>query len=603
MSDVRVGDAKVDAEYMPLGALVRGDTTLFRVWSPRAERLDVQLPDESIEMNPVGGGYFEASAHAPSGTTYRIRLDGGDEFPDPASRFQPEGIHGPSQVVDPSSFNWTNDTWTGLPREALVFYELHTGTFSAEGTFEGVRMRLPYLKDLGITAIELMPVSDFPGRWNWGYDHAALYAPSRAYGDPDDLRRLVDDAHEHGLAVYLDVIYNHLGPDGAYVAAFAPMFTDKHHTPWGMAINLDDEHSAGVRSFFIDNARHWLSEYRLDGLRLDATHALVDNSRTHFLAELDLAVETIEGPRRFLFAEDARNLNTIILPREEGGYGLDGVWTDDYHHLVRHIAAGDSDGYFEDFVGLGVDDLAATIEKGWYFEGQRTTSSGKRRGTDASIIKPDQCVICIQNHDQIGNRPYGNRLNHDVPLPIFHALSALTLFVPELPLLFMGQEWAATTPFQFFTDHDEELGRLVTEGRKKEFEGFLGFGGDVPDPQDPRTFQRSRLKWDELNDGLHRGTLNLYRDMLAVRKKLNRGAEAVSRNGNGLAVRRGSYELLVALGGGAVLPASSDAQIILRTDDEKYTSDGVGLDRTRDEIRFSRAGAVLTLSADHGRDL
>lgn len=593
-------------QYVRLGAHVGETETLFRAWSPEADRLDVVIEDSDgrpegreVAMRSLDDGYFEATAEAPAGTRYRIRLNGADAFPDPASRFQPEGVHGPSQVVDPSTYDWQDSAWSGIDQKDLVFYELHVGTFSSEGTFEGVRRRLSYLKDLGITAIELMPVADFPGRWNWGYDHAALYSPSRAYGEPDDLRRLVDEAHALGVAVFLDVIYNHLGPDGAYVAAFAPMFTDKHHTPWGNAINLDDVYSEGVRGFFIDNALHWLREYHFDGLRLDATHALVDDSEEHFLKELAHAVADLEdGPRRYLIAEDSRNLNHIIRPWDDGGYGIDGVWTDDFHHQIRHITAGDSEGYYADFVGMGMPELSATIEKGWFYEGQPSKYTGRPRGSDASLIRPDQCVVCIQNHDQVGNRPRGDRLHHDIPLHVYRAATAVLLFAPELPLIFMGQEWAATTPFQFFTDHNEELGRLVTEGRKKEFEGFSGFSGDVPDPQDPSTFERSRLRWAELNAEVHAGMLQLYRDLLSLRRDLSEPAVASGPGTTSLEVRRGSYLLLSAFGadgGEFVVPRS--ARIVLHTDDQKYAADAAPLQISRDDseqrVTFERAGAAI----------
>lgn len=585
---------KVTTDYPKLGALVQPDHTFFRVWSPLAERLDIVLPHETAAMRRREDGYFELRAEAPSGTRYQIRLNGDQTYPDPGSRYQPEGVHGPSEVVDPTAYDWLLPDWATIPQESLVFYELHVGTFTPAGTFDGVRERMSYLMDLGVTAIELMPVADFPGRWSWGYDHAALYAPSRAYGRPDELRHLVDVAHQHGMAVFLDVIYNHLGPDGSYVAAFAPMFTDKHHTPWGQAINLDDEHSEGVRAFFIDNALHWLREYRFDGLRLDATHALVDDSEIHFLEELAMAVESIdEGPRRRLIAEDSRNLNTIIRPRAQEGYGLDGVWTDDFHHLVRHITAGDSDGYFADFASLGLDELARTIERGWYFEGQTSPRTGKPRGTDASIIRPEQCVICIQNHDQIGNRPRGDRLNHDVSPAVFRAVSSLLLFAPELPLLFMGQEWAATSPFQFFTDHNEELGRLVTQGRKREFEDFSAFGGDVPDPQDPATFEGSRLDWDELDKEPRQGTLNLYRDLVAIRRRLRGRADAKVPDDDALFVRRGNHALCMALRAGVTIAIPRGSEIILHTEDEKYTPESVAPVLEGNRILFRRPSAVL----------
>lgn len=586
----------VSTKYPRLGALVESGGTVFRAWSPSASSIEVVLEGGALHrMRESGEGYHEVSIPgAPSGTRYKLRLSGEHDFPDPASRYQPEGVHGPSEVVDPNRFGWTDQGWSGVAKEDLVFYELHVGTFTPEGTFEGVRSRLQYLKDLGVTAVELMPVADFPGRWNWGYDHASLYAPSRAYGRPDDLRRLVDEAHALGLAVFLDVIYNHLGPDGAYVAAFAPMFTDKHHTPWGQAINLDDEHSEGVRALFIDNALSWLREYHIDGLRLDATHAIVDDSDPHFLAELRDTVRLLdEGPDRILIAEDSRNINTLLLPREQGGYGMDGVWTDDFHHQVRNITAGDEEGYFVDFADSSASDLARTINRGWFYEGQRSRHSGEPRGTDASVIDPTQCVICIQNHDQVGNRPMGDRLNHDISLAAYRAATALLLFAPELPLLFMGQEWAASSPFQFFTDHNEELGALVSKGRKKEFEKFSGFQGEVPDPQDETTFARSRLNWAELDEIEHAGILQLYRDVLRLRRDLPTGAIAEPLGDYALRVTRGGYQLYVALEADEQLTLPPQYDLLLHTEQDRYVADGMLPEISDGSVLFAAPGALI----------
>ena len=583
-------------EYKRLGALVTEGGTLFRVWSPLARQLAIELENgTTYPMTPGVGGYFELHIEGVgAGAHYRVRLNGNEPYPDPASRFQPDGVHGPSMVVDPSLFPWRDESWTGIARRDLVFYELHVGTFSPEGTFDGVRRKLPYLRDLGITAVELMPIADFPGRRNWGYDHAALYAPARVYGTPDDLRRLVDEAHVLGLSVFLDVIYNHLGPDGAYLAAFAPMFTEKHRTPWGMAINLDDVGSDGVRNLFVDNALHWLKEYHIDGLRLDATHALVDDSPTHFLEELAASVARVEeGPRRILVAEDSRNLNRIILSPEHGGYGLDAVWSDDFHHQIRHLTTGDSEGYYRHFVGMESRELADTIERGWFYDGRPSRHSGKSRGTDASLIEPDQCVFCIQNHDQIGNRPAGDRLNHVIAPELFRTASALLLFAPELPLLFMGQEWSAGTPFQFFTDHHEELGTSVTEGRKREFEDFSGFGREVPDPQSPDTFSRSRLDWRELEDETHAATLRLYRDLLSVRRELTGSAKCLAFGAYCLSVRRGPFELVAAFRDGQVVAVGAGTRSLLHTEDSRYVSDGVPPEMHDGMLRFHRAGAVI----------
>ena len=586
---------------LSLGALPVQGGVQFRVWAPTARRVELLLESRAkpLPLDAAGDGYFERFVpELAAGARYQYRLDGAEHaFPDPASRFQPEGVHGPSMVVDPQAFSWTDDGWAGIPQQDLVFYELHVGTFSPEGSYGGVQERLPYLKELGITAIELMPVADFPGRWNWGYDHAALFAPSRAYGTPDELRALIDAAHATGLAVYLDVIYNHLGPDGAYIAAFGPLFTDKHHTPWGQAINLDDTHSEGVRDLFIQNALHWLNEYHADGLRLDATHALEDDSETHFLAELADAVAAHTGdPRRVLIAEDPRNLNTLVRPRGRGGYGLDGVWADDFHHQIRNMTAGDTESYYADFADTTMADVAETLHKGWFYDGKPTRRTGARRGTDASEVRPDQCVICIQNHDQVGNRPWGNRLTDEVDQPTYHAVSALLLFAPELPLLFMGQEWGATTPFQFFTDHNPELGKLVSKGRKEEFQHFSAFTGDVPDPQDPETFRRSKLNWDEPDHPVHAHTLNLYRDLLQLRTQLRGEIEATAHGPRALSMHRGRHHLLVTLEGDVTMPLPEGTRPIWHTEQDDYAGDARPPEVTQEAVRFHRAGALLTVA-------
>lgn len=580
------------------GALPEADGIHFSVWAPEKRSVEVVLESsgDATSMQPTTNGFFEAYVEALApGARYRYRVDGEQLFPDPASRFQPEGVHGPSQIVDPSSYRWTDDGWSGVPLDEMVMYELHIGTFTPEGTFHGTRERLPYLRDLGINAIELMPVADFPGRWNWGYDHAALFAPSRAYGEPDDLRRLVDAAHGLGMAVILDVIYNHFGPDGAYAAAFAPFFTDKHHTPWGMAINLDDRHSRGVRDFFIDNARHWLDEYHIDGLRLDATHALIDDSETHFLAELSDAVKAIEaGPRRYLIAEDHRNLNTVIRPRVERGYGIDGVWADDLHHLIRNRTAGDREAYYANFDGATTEDIARTIRRGWFYEGQPARTTGRPRGTDPTGLRLEQFVVFVQNHDQVGNRPLGNRLSDDIPLNLYRAVSALLLFLPETPLLFMGQEWAATSPFLFFTDHNEQLGKAVTKGRRQEFKEFKGFDGEVPDPQAPSTFERSRLRWSELEQDPHRGVLAMYRDLLARRGDLATDVDTTAPNDDIVQVRRGNEVMMVALSAPTETTVSEGASIAWKSEDPRYAgSESVPPVLENGRLRFERAAAVI----------
>lgn len=578
------------------GALPEDGHTTFRVWAPAADTLTLELDDgHSAELSPVGDGVFEHTTDAAGpGTRYQFRLDDEGPFPDPASRFQPEGVHGPSEVSDHTAYEWSDGDWNGIDREDLVLYELHVGTFTEAGTFDGVHERLSYLKSLGVTAVELMPVHDFPGQRNWGYDPAALFAPARAYGRPDALRHLVDAAHQVGLAVVLDVIYNHFGPDGAYANAFAPFLTDKYETPWGPAINLDDDGSDGVRRFFLDNAMHWLREYHIDGLRLDATHALHDESEPHFLAELSETVEEhVDGFDRHLIAEDHRNLNRLIRSRDEGGYDLDAVWSDDFHHQLRVFTAGDREGYYRDYQATTTDDVAATLRDGWFFRGEHSEHLDEPRGTDPDPVDCSQCVVFIQNHDQVGNRPIGNRLTDDVSPSVYRALSVLMCVVEELPLLFMGQEWAASTPFQFFTDHNEELGRQVTEGRKKEFDGFSGFEGEVPDPQDPATFERSILDWDEPRRAPHDGVLALYHDLLALRPELGPDVTVDAPSDSTLSLDRPPFYVVVALDGPAQVPLASDLRLVLHTEQGGYTTNPRPPHYTGDTVSLMRPGATI----------
>lgn len=511
------------------GAWPEATGTWFRLWCTAAARVTLRLegasgPRELDVPHERPGRFAVFVPGAGAGTRYRYRMDDGAWFPDPASRFQPDGVHGASEVVDPLAFVWTDDTWTGVELADLVLYELHIGTFTPEGTWLAAAERLAVLAELGVTAVEVMPVADFPGRRNWGYDGAALFAPTRAYGTPDDFRRFVDAAHGLGLAVHLDVVYNHLGPDGAYLAAFAPeIFSPVHRSPWGAGINLDAEGSHHVRQFIVENALHWLHEYHLDGLRLDATHALVDDSPRSVVAELVEAVRrSVTGRQVHVVAEDHRNLATMLRPAPEGGWDLDAVWADDFHHQVRRHVAGDREGYYRDFTG-STTDLATTISRGWFFTGQESIHLGEVRGTDPAGLAPTSFVVAIQNHDQVGNRAYGDRLHHRVDAATWRAASALLLVVPETPLVFMGQEWAASSPFLFFTDHGAELGRLVTEGRRHEFRHFAAFSSPdtrerIPDPQADETFGASRLVWAEREREPHAAVVRLYRALLALRR-------------------------------------------------------------------------------------
>ncbi len=513
---------------LPLGAQVTENGVRFRVWAAGVEQAEVVLFEAGQEAGSYPlkrdeTGYFLGQVeNARAGTRYMYRLDGDKLRPDPASRYQPEGIHGPSEVVNASAFEWHDEGWQGKPLGEMIIYEVHIGTATPEGTFEAFIEKLEYLKWLGVTAIELMPIGDFPGDRNWGYDGVDLFAPARAYGKPEDLRRLVDAAHQQGLAVIQDVVYNHLGPDGNYLRDFSrEYFTNKEKTPWGDALNYACRE---VREFFIANALYWAHEFHFDGLRLDATHTILDSSEEQFLQELAGRVRASLPPlanRHFVvIAEDERNEAKLVQSPEEGGYGLDAVWADDFHHQVRSATAGDNEGYFADFTGKA-EDVAETLRQGWFYVGQTSGFSGQARGTDASQLSPAQFVYCIQNHDQIGNRAIGDRLTESVDAETYRAASGLLLLSPYTPMLFQGQEWAASTPFLYFTDHEAELGRMVTEGRRAEFSHFSGFGGEeVPDPQARSTFEASKLNWAEMSQGAHEQTLALYHHLLDLRRHL-----------------------------------------------------------------------------------
>jgi maltooligosyltrehalose trehalohydrolase len=617
--------------FPSLGAVPSSGGTRFRVWAPDATTLDAVV--ESPGRNPgpyalqkCAEGLFSGTVgEIAPGDLYRYRIDGRGPFPDPASRFQPRGVHGPSEVVAPARFHWTDQQWTNVELEDLVLYEMHVGAFTPSGTFAAAQRRLPLLRDLGATAVELMPVADFAGDRNWGYDGVALFAPARCYGHPDDLRRFVNEAHVLGLAVHLDVVYNHLGPDGAYVKMFSPYyFSGSHRSPWGAGTNLDGRYSAQVRKFFVENALHWIHEYHIDGLRVDASHALVDESSRHFLAELTAAVRdsTAELPQRpLIIAEDHRNLARIVKPASQDGWGLDAVWSEDFHHQMRRRLAGDSDGYFADFEGDAAG-IAATVKRGWYYWGQHSQYFGGRRGTDPAGIPPSHFVFYIQNHDQVGNRAMGDRLHHRIDLPCYRAATALLLLAPETPLLFMGQEWAATTPFHYFIDHHEELGRRITEGRRREFRRFAAFADPetcerIPDPQDPNTFRASRIVWQEREREPHASLLRLYKALLTLRRteaalRWQEGADfdVAALDDDALVLRRGAPAAspvlaVIRLRGPGVsdlrttpLAQASPAtnwQIILTTEQAAFASDAVPprVQLTGPVVEFHRPGAVV----------
>ncbi|MBI3896420.1 MAG: malto-oligosyltrehalose trehalohydrolase [Acidobacteria bacterium] len=617
-----------------LGAWRQGNLTHFRVWAPEVRQIEVVLEPEldktpTFALHKSSDGYFQGTIdEVASGALYWYQIDGQGLYPDSASRFQPQGVHGPSQVIDPAEFAWTDGEWKGVGLEDLILYELHVGTFTPAGTFAAAAERLPLLRQLGVTAVELMPVADFAGDRNWGYDGAALFAPARCYGTPDDLRRFVDCAHQFGLAVHLDVVYNHFGPDGAYAGVFSPYyFSSKHKSPWGAAINFDGAHSAQVRNFFLENALHWIHEYHVDGLRLDATHAIIDESPRHFLAELSGAVrKSLEGFHRsvLVIAEDVRNLARMVKPEVEKGWGLDGVWSDDFHHQMRRCLAGDQDGYYQDFEGT-MEDIVQTARRGWFYSGQYARFFGQLRGTDSAEIPPSRFVFFLQNHDQVGNRAFGDRLHHQIDLAVYRAATTLLLLLPHPPLLFMGQEWAASTPFQYFTNHHPELGKLVKEGRRNEFSGFAVFADPksrerIPDPQEMETFEASRLKWEEREAEPHHSTLRFYTRLLALRLRepalRARGRENFeieALNDSVLVIRRHATSVPTLLGVIRLRGAGRDSlrknpyadasgqwELLLTTEDRPFTPDPAPplIELSGPVIDFARPGAVIFKSSD-----
>ncbi len=506
------------------GANVVDGGVQFRVWAPLAQRVDVAIGDVLFPMVRDGAETWYAFVPGIGAREkYRYRIDDQGAFPDPYSRSQPEGPHGPSEVVDPHAYEWRDGAWTGLRAEGLVIYECHVGCYTPEGTFDAMIGQLDELRRLGVNAIELMPVAEFPGSRNWGYDGVDLFAPSRNYGGPEGLRRLVDAAHARGLGVILDVVYNHFGPDGNYLLQFCPDYvTDRYATPWGDAVNYDGPRSSGVRRFVVDNACHWLREYHIDGLRLDATFAIFDHSDRHILEEIATAARASVERDVVLIAETHENDARYLRPASEGGFGFDAVWVDDFHHSVHTIASHEHVGYYADYDGT-LEQLARAIRRGWLFEGQSSKHTGAPRGTPSDGLPARALVYCIQNHDQIGNRAFGRRLSHLVGPGVDRAWAALLLLLPYTPMLFMGQEFAASSRFYFFSDHEPSLGRKITEGRRREVAGPAGLDGrreqrEIPDPQSEQTFLDSKLDLREREEGIGEQTFAMYAELLALRR-------------------------------------------------------------------------------------
>ena len=507
----------------------------FRLWAPNAKHVRVQVDGTESALQPDRGGWWQADVEAAhAGSNYAFFLD--DEnlaLPDPRSPWQPDGVHGPSRVVDHAAFRWTDEDWRPAALPDAVMYEIHIGTFTVEGTFDAARAKLDALRDLGVTHVELMPVNAFPGVQGWGYDGVDLFAPHEPYGGPEALKRFVDACHAKGLAVLLDVVYNHLGPDGNYLGKFGPYFTAAHHTPWGDAVNLEDRGSHEVRRFFCDNALMWLRDYHFDGLRLDAVHAYTDRSAIHFMEQLAAEVNALEagtGRSYVVIAESDLNDPRVVMARGTGtpraaavpevgppglGYGLDAQWSDDFHHALFTVLTGEHRGYYADFGSLA--DLAKSLRDVFVYDGRYSAYRDRIHGRPIPELPGWRFLGYAQNHDQVGNRAKGERLAQLTSFGRAQIAAALVLTAPFVPMIFQGEEWAASSPFLFFTDHNPELGRLISEGRKKEFATFGWDPAQVPDPQSPATFQRSKLNWDERTQPPHAAMLDWYHKLIAFR--------------------------------------------------------------------------------------
>ena len=516
------------------GARIGREGVTYRVWAPDHRKISVLVTSPTVDREfPLvaeTNGYWSAiDPEGKAGDLYQFLFPDGRLRPDPMSRFQPQGVHGPSACIDPAAFRWGATSWVRPAWTGQSIYEIHVGTFTSAGTYLAAIEKLNHVRDLGVEAIELMPLADFAGERNWGYDGVALYAPAHSHGHPDDLRALVDAAHERGLAVILDVVYNHLGPAGNYLSDFsARYFRSDEPTPWGHGFDLNDSHNRPVRDFIVSNAAYWVGEFRFDGLRLDATHAIADQSPAHLLEEIAAAIHARGG---FLIAEDERNEARLVTPPDRGGVGLDALWADDFHHQVRVALTGTRDSYFKAYRGATAD-LADTLTHGWTYRGQPYAPwKGRMRGSASDHLAPASFVFCIENHDQVGNRANGERLEHLVSSTQFRAASMLLCLSPYAPLLFMGQEWAASTPFLYFTDHGGQLGRQISAGRRKEFEehGSQWKNGLFPDPESIDTFQKSKLQWAELNEGVHAASLALHQKCLEQRRLVLHG-EALRRD-------------------------------------------------------------------------
>jgi maltooligosyltrehalose trehalohydrolase len=529
----------------------------IQVWAPGATQVALVTGSRHLSMNKSERGWWQATENLPVGTDYAFSLDGGPPRPDPRSQFQPQGIDGPSRLIDLAAFEWTDQGWQAPPLPSAVIYELHVGTFTPEGTFEAVIGKLDHLRELGVTHLELMPVNEFGGRRNWGYDSVDIYAPHHAYGGPEGLRRLIDACHAHGVAVLIDVVYNHLGPTGNYLDEFGPYFSDRHHTPWGKAVNFDGPQSDEVRRFFCDNALMWLRDYHADGLRLDAIHAIIDTSAVPFLEQLAMEVAELaahRGRHLVVIAESDLNDPRVVRNWEIGGFGFDAQWSDDFHHALHTVLTGENEGYYSDFGRLS--DLTLALEQNFVYAGRYSRYRGRRHGRAAIGLSGHRFIGYLQNHDQLGNRAQGKRSSHLMSHGRLKVGAALVLTSPFVPMLFQGEEWGATSPFQFFTDFESpELAKAVRDGRRTEFADFGWAPEDVPDPQDPATFERSKPDWNEVTKPSHAELLDWHRQLIRFRRahsaltdgRLDRVETRCDEQSRWLAVERGPITLVCNL--------------------------------------------------------
>jgi maltooligosyltrehalose trehalohydrolase len=601
----------------------------FRVWAPVRSQVRVALESGPgspavVPLEPEDDGYYSVFCpQASAGTLYRFELDNDAmRYPDPASRFQPDGPHGPSQVIDPRRFEWTDQYWRGAGREGQIIYEMHIGTFSKEGTWQGAQRELPELAAVGVTVLEVMPVADFPGRFGWGYDGVDLFAPTWLYGTPDDMRSFMNEAHANGIAVILDVVYNHLGPDGNYLAAFSPWyFTSRHKNDWGEAINFDGEHSGPVREIFVANAHYWINEFHLDGLRLDATHAIHDDSPRHILADIGRSARGAAGNRRVLLIAENESQETMLArPEKDGGYGLDALWNDDFHHSALVALTGRNEAYYSDYTGTPQEFVSAA-KYGYLYQGQWYKWQNQPRGTPALDLPPTAFVNFIQNHDQVANNARGERPNLLATRGKYRAMTGFLMLMPGTPMLFQGQEFGATTPFLFFCDHKAEISKLVREGRAKFLSQFPSLSlpemqAIFADPGNPHTFEISKLDFSERDK--NREAYQLHKDLIALRRTdpvfsnpRFRGVDGAVLGANAFFLRyfsesHGHRLLVVNLGTDLFLrpspepllapPSGKPWQVIWSSEDPKYGGLGTFPPDTNDNWRIAGNAAVALSS-------